>query len=220
MRAIVHTTTPEDTLTAVEVGAALLVHVPQRGVLTPSEVSRIVAADVPLVTTARLISASHQLAREGPIALEREMHGPALLEPWLASPLWDLEGFSEEIDEPATREQAVRDTAANVRRLREGGARLLVGTDSGVHGVFPGSSLHREMRYLVELGLTPVDVLRAATSEPADFIDPEARFGRVAPGYRADLLLVQGDPTDTIDALSEIEGVWLAGARLQREPVD
>ena len=178
------------------------------------------AADVPLVTTARLISATHELARGGPTRLEREMHGRALLDPWLQSPLWDLEGFSEEIDDPAIREQAVRQTAANVRRLREGGARLFVGTDSGVHGVFPGSSLHREMRYLVELGLAPLEVLRAATSAPADFIDPGARFGRVAPGYRADLLLVRGDPTVSIETLSEIEGVWLSGTRLQRDSVE
>lgn len=76
--------------------------------------------------------------------------------------------------------------------------------------------MHREMRLLVALGMTPADVLRAATSAPAAFLDVDGRFGKIAPGWRADLLLVRGDPTLNIDALSAIEEVWLNGARLKR----
>ena len=72
------------------------------------------------------------------------------------------------------------------------------------------------MRLLVTLGMTPSDVLRAATSAPAAFLDPDGRFGKIAPGWRADLLLVRGDPTRNIDALSAIAEVWLGGVRLQR----
>ena len=93
---------------------------------------------------------------------------------------------------------------------------LLVGTDSGVHGVFPGASLHSELRTLVRLGMEPLAALRAATSRPADFLDPAATFGRIAPGQRADLLLVRGDPSIRMEALSEIEEVLLAGRRLLR----
>ncbi len=71
-RAIVHTTTPEDTMDAIDVGAAILAHVPQRGVLSDEQVARLVAADVPIVTTVRLVSASYELAADGPIAIERE----------------------------------------------------------------------------------------------------------------------------------------------------
>ena len=96
------------------------------------------------------------------------------------------------------------------------GMQIFVGTDSGVHGVFPGASLHREIETLVELGMPALQVLRSATSAPADFLDPKVTFGRIAPGQRADLLLVRGDPSVDIDALSEIDEVFLAGARLSR----
>lgn len=213
-RAIVHATTPEDTLAALDAGAALLAHVPQRGRLSDAQARQIAATGVPTATTVRLISASYELADDGPTELEKELYDPALLQPWRDNPRWDLPGFSDEIDRH--HDAVAADTAANLRALAIAGAPLLVGTDSGVHGVFPGGSMHREMRLLVALGMTPADVLRAATSAPAAFLDVDGRFGKIAPGWRADLLLVRGDPTLNIDALSAIEEVWLNGARLKR----
>ncbi len=214
VRPLVHATTPRDVMDAIDAGAALLAHLPQRGILTDEQVMRLVASDVPIVTTVRLVSASHQLAARGAIPLEREMYGPELLQPWLDDPGWNLVGFSEEIDSRPDDVAAV--TAANFRKLLAADVRMFVGTDSGVHGVFPGASLHREMRLLVELGMSPEKVLRAATSAPAAFLDPAGTFGRIAPGQRADLLLVRGDPTTDIGALAAIEEVFLDGIRLQR----
>ena len=214
VRPIVHTTTPEDTIEAVDAGAALLVHVPQRGVLSDDDVQRLVAAGVPFVTTVRLPSASYELAADGPIALETEMYHPSLLQPWLENPRWELSGFSEEIDR--RHDEVAAETEANFRKLSDAGARMFVGTDSGVHGIFPGASLHREMRLLVRLGMSPVDVLRAVTSEPGAFLDPTGRIGRVAPGSRADLLLVRGNPSEDINALAAIEAVFVGGVRLER----
>ena len=85
-----------------------------------------------------------------------------------------------------------------------------------MHGIFPGASLHREMRLLVRLGMSPVDVLRAVTSEPGAFLDPTGRIGRVSPGSRADLLLVRGNPSEDINALAAIEAVFVGGVRLER----
>ena len=214
VRPIVHTTTPEDTIEAVDAGAALLVHVPQRGVLSDDDVQRFVAAGVPFVTTVRLPSASYELAADGPIALETEMYHPSLLQPWLENPRWELSGFSEEIDR--RHDEVAAETEGNFRKLSDAGARMFVGTDSGVHGIFPGASLHREMRLLVRLGMSPVDVLRAVTSEPGAFLDPTGRIGRVAPGSRADLLLVRGNPSEDINALAAIEAVFVGGVRLER----
>ena len=194
VRPIVHATTPDDAIDAVNAGAALLVHVPQRGVLSDDDVQQLVAAGVPLVTTVRLPSATYELAADGPITLEAEMYGPALLRPWLENPRWELRGFSEEIDR--RHAEVAAETETNFRKLLDAGVRMFVGTDSGVHGIFPGASLHREMRLLVRLGMSPSDVLRAATSEPGTFLDPESGIGRVAAGSRADLLLVRGNPLE------------------------
>ena len=214
VRSLVHATTPEDAMEAVAAGAALMAHVPQRGVLTDDQAEHLAMSGVPFVTTARLVSASHDLARRGPTRLELQMYGPGLLQPWLDEPRWELPGFSEEIDRRGP--EVAADTAANVRTLLAAGVSLFVGTDSGVHGVFPGASLHLEMRLLVELGMPPLDVLRAATSVPAAFLDPSGGIGRIASGYRADLLLVRGDPTEDIADLAAIEEVFIGGVRLRR----
>ncbi len=214
VRPLVHATTPQDTMDAIDAGAALLAHVPQRGLLTAAHVARLVASRVPVATTVRLVSASHHLAERGPIALEREMYEPELLQPWLDEPKWNLQGFSEEIDRRPG--EVAAETAANFRRLLAAGTRMFVGTDSGVHGVFPGASLHREMQLLVELGMSPLEVLKAATSAPAAFLDADGAFGRIAPGQRADLLLVRGNPAADIEALTAIDEVFLDGVRLRR----
>jgi imidazolonepropionase-like amidohydrolase len=211
---IVHATKPADFMDVLDAGAALFVHAPQRGVLSDAEAARIAASGVPVVSTLRLVSASHRLAAEGSIPLEREMLDPALLQAWQDDPRWGLEGFSELIDEKPGA--AAEETETNFRKLHAAGVRFFVGTDSGVHAVFPGAALHREMRLLAALGMPPLEVLRAATSAPAAFLAPGEPFGRVAAGLRADLLLVRGDPTRDVAALAEIEEVLVGGVRLAR----
>lgn len=66
------------------------------------------------------------------------------------------------------------------------------------------------------LGIPPTEALRMATSQPVRFLDPTARFGVIAPGAYADLLLVRGDPTRDISAIRNVVAVWQAGRRLER----
>ena len=87
----------------------------------------LVAAGIPLVTTVRLISATEELSTEGPLPLERAMHGANLLDPCIADPRWNLPGFSEEIDR--RQAEVTREVAHNLRTLHAAGARLFVGTD-------------------------------------------------------------------------------------------
>ena len=76
--------------------------------------------------------------------------------------------------------------------------------------------MHRELELMVEAGMSPVDALRAATSVPARVFGLNDR-GRIAPGLRADLLLVEGDPTKDIVATRNIAGIWKQGVRFDRE---
>ncbi len=214
LRPIVHANTASDTLAAVDAGASLLVHVPQRELLSPAQVARILAARIPVVSTVSMLTTTHSLAARQPNALERAIVDPEQLRRWRESPDWDLPGFSDEIDR--RRDEFAQIAHANFRKLREAGVQILIGTDSGVHGVFPGVGLHNEMRLLVSLGMPELDLLRAVTREAADFLDPKADFGRIAEGARADLLLVRGDPLSDIDALAEIDAVYLGGQRLKR----
>lgn len=102
----------------------------------------------------------------------------------------------------------------NVFRLHLAGVPILAGTDVPAHGV----ALHRELELLVLAGLEPMEALKAATSNPAAAFGIADR-GRIAPGLRADLQLVGGDPTVNIKAARKIQRLWKGGVEVDREPV-
>lgn len=105
----------------------------------------------------------------------------------------------------------------STRRLHAAGVEILAGTDAGNPGTAHGASLHGELALLVRAGLTPVEALQAATSKPATRFGLKDR-GRVAPGMRADLLLVQGDPGSDITATRDIVQVWKNGRPIAAAP--
>ncbi|MCP2007708.1 CIA30 family protein [Duganella violaceipulchra] len=97
-----------------------------------------------------------------------------------------------------------------VAALNKAGAPLLAGTDAGNSGTQYGISVLHEMASLVQAGLTPRQALAAATSAPARAFKLADR-GRIAKGYKADLLLVEGDAGSDIGALHHIVEVWKDG---------
>lgn len=107
--------------------------------------------------------------------------------------------------------------------MQRGGVRLLLGTDSPpIPGVFPGASVHDEMRLLVESGLTPYEALVAGTRNAGEFAARHfrgERAGLVASGHRADLVLLAGNPLDDV-AFARVpigvmaRGVWLTASEL------
>jgi imidazolonepropionase-like amidohydrolase len=104
---------------------------------------------------------------------------------------------------------------AALAKLARGGVRILAGTDAPNPGTAHGASMHRELELLVEAGLTPTAALAAATAAPAEAFGLRDR-GRVEPGRRADLVLVDGDPTTDIRATRAIVQVWKAGVSYDR----
>jgi imidazolonepropionase-like amidohydrolase len=120
------------------------------------------------------------------------------------------------LDAPGWADDSGRDCWAHVvesMSLLRGATPLLAGTDAGNDGVTHGASLHRELELLVQAGLTPVEALRAATSAPTAAFRDIADRGKIAPGARADLLLVEGDPTTDILATRAIMRVYVRGTR-------
>lgn len=104
--------------------------------------------------------------------------------------------------------------------LHQAGVPIMAGTDSPMPGVYPGYSLHEELQWLVASGLAPIEALRTATLEPARFLHIEGASGSVAVGKRADLVLLDADPTKDIGNTQRIRAVVLAGRLLERAELD
>lgn len=103
-----------------------------------------------------------------------------------------------------------------VKALHDAGVDILAGDDAAtadLGGMAPGASFHHELQMLVKAGLTPLEALRAATSVPARRFGLLDR-GRIVNGARADLLLVDGDPTSNISDTLSVHSVWRQGVRL------
>ena len=101
-----------------------------------------------------------------------------------------------------------------VAALSRAGVPILAGTDAadqpGVPRLIAGESLHHELELLVGAGLSAVEALRAATVLPARYFGLTDR-GRIEPGWRADLVLINGDPLADISTTANISRVWCAG---------
>ncbi len=100
------------------------------------------------------------------------------------------------------------------------GVTVLAGTDAPMPEIYPGFSLHEELALLVDAGLSPRAALRAATLQPAQFLGLSATQGSIAVGKRADLVLLDADPTRDIRNTRRIRAVVLDGRLLRREALD
>ena len=108
---------------------------------------------------------------------------------------------------------------ASVGVLHRAGVKIVAGTDANIDPATParvphGESLHAELALMVTAGLSPAQALRTATSASAAFFRMADR-GAVTAGLRADLVLVDGDPTTDIVATRRIRAVWIAGERVR-----
>jgi len=104
------------------------------------------------------------------------------------------------------------------RLLHEAGVPLIAGTDAGGFGIIPGASLARELELLVDAGLTPYEALAAATRISAKILG-FAESGVIAPGYRANLALLQDDPLADVAAVAFPAGIMIRGRWLDGQAI-
>ena len=97
---------------------------------------------------------------------------------------------------------------ASFRAALDAGVTIASGSDVGV---FAHGDNARELEAMVNFGMAPVDALRSATSIDARVLHMENQLGRIGPGLLADLIAVEGDPTQNITALRRVRFVMKGG---------
>ena len=143
------------------------------------------------------------------------------LRPYLSK--FTILDWKEQVEEvtPARREALQRiwpSIIKHTREMREAGVRLMAGSDVAVLNIFPGPSLHEELRLFVDsLGMSPAEAIASATRVPAEWLGLIDSVGTVEPGKVADLVLLDADPLESIANTRRINSVLLRG-RLFRAP--
>jgi imidazolonepropionase-like amidohydrolase len=220
LRAVAHIGTLADARDAAQAGAAAWLHGVYAETLDEPAVRELAGYAIPMAPTLTVFESYAVVSDYARVAtpLEREIAAPEVLEAFNEPPddVASYDSFQPFLRMLRAQRQGGR---ANVRRLHEAGVVILAGSDAQA-GVLPGAGLHRELALLVEAGLSPAEALRAATLDPARFLeqtdDPD--IGQLREGRRADLLLVEGDPTRDIASVSRIRAVIQGGVPIQRSP--
>ena len=109
--------------------------------------------------------------------------------------------------------EALEVAKRNLKTLSDAGVRIAMGTDTGPAGRWQGFFEHLELEMMVEAGMTPMQVLVAATSVSADCHGKGAQVGSIVPGASADLLVLGANPLENIRNTRRIKNVWIAGRR-------
>lgn len=103
---------------------------------------------------------------------------------------------------------------ANGRRMYHAGARINVGSDAGVGPAKPPDAVRYALPQLQQIGMSPAEALHACTARAASALGLGDRKGRIAPGYDADILIVNGNPLTEPAAIHQIRAVYLRGTPL------
>jgi hypothetical protein len=136
---------------------------------------------------------------------------PASIEPGVAKIAPELAAILADVGPPGPladrQEKSFAKLVAITGALHKAGVPVVAGTDQTV----PGHSLHREIELYVQAGFTPMEAIQAATIVPARVMGVDKEVGTVEPGKRADVILVDGNPLESIHNIRNVEFVIANG---------
>ncbi|WP_019037484.1 amidohydrolase family protein [Psychroflexus tropicus] len=130
--------------------------------------------------------------------------------PTLLTTLKAFDNIGEASKEFLTKKQLL----SEVRKLHQADIPILAGTDPPNLGINYGTDLYEELFLFKEAGLSNLEILKTATSNIADAFELK-KAGYIRKNYKADLLLINGDPTENIEDISNIEMIWKAGDQVE-----
>ena len=165
----------------------------------------------------------------GPITLESRTSQPDLR----YLPAQYVEGWTKAVRERLAGPQYNADHARTyidnrmriLKALHEAGVPILLGSDAPQQFNVPGFSIYPEMKRMQEAGMSVYEVLRSGTANVGAYYKEKDAFGTVAAGQRADLILLEANPLESLDNLSKRAGVmargrWFPAAELQKSLQD
>lgn len=107
-----------------------------------------------------------------------------------------------------------------INALSKDGHGMLLGSDAPQLFNVPGFSIHHEIDGMVGAGMSALEIIQSGTLNPATYFDMEDTFGEIKVGLDADMVLLDANPLESLDALKEISGVMLRGRWLPKEEIE
>jgi imidazolonepropionase-like amidohydrolase/ABC-type multidrug transport system permease subunit len=214
---VVHTGSPQDVQDAVTRNVAGVEHGSMRDLLSDDLLKQLAARHIRYDPTLVVLDSMRQIGVRATTNLDDPLVRQTISTNLLTKMQRWIRGNSD-ASEAMSRIPAIADTAAvkNLVRAYGLGVPLVLGTDAGNFDTFHGPSVHREMELWQEAGIPPTDILKAATFNGAQLLGAGDRLGKVAAGYDASLLIVDGNPLEDIRGTRRISDVIFKGERVRR----
>lgn len=207
--AVAHVSALRDAHTAIDAGADGLVHVFVDAVADDALVADMRQRDAFIIPTLSVVAAFAGRGQGDQLAADAQLQSLLSAE--------QRTSLTADVNALGARGERLDHAIDSVRKLHAAGVAILAGTDAPNPGTAHGISMHGELEWLVQAGLTPAQALTAATALPAKRFGLTGR-GHIAKGSRADLILVDGNPLDDIAATRQIDTVWKNGHVVERKP--
>jgi imidazolonepropionase-like amidohydrolase len=115
----------------------------------------------------------------------------------------------------ARNKAALEQASRNLKRMKDAGVRIAMGTDTGPPARFQGYFEHAELEMMVKAGLTPMQAIVAATSDAAHCMRQMGNLGAIRPGAWADLAVYGASPVTDIRNTHTLESVWIGGLQVK-----
>ena len=216
VRVAVHATELSTAKAAVHAGADVLVHSVMDKPVDDEFIGLVKSRGVIYTTTLVVLEGYYNVLRQRAQVsdFDRQCGDPNVIATW-----GDLGKIPENERPPIPAQMSqvperMKNSLANLKRMQDAGAIIAAGTDAGNIGTLHGPSLHREFELMAEAGLTPMQILVAATRNAARVSAREPEMGTVAPGKLADLVILDADPLADIRNTRRIHAVIKGGRSL------